>query len=369
MALAHLRKKPRRQRFLRLQRGRVIRIDPQRLQHVKTCAVARRIDQLRVLHALGGESDEIGQFVRIGLQFIVHTHRVLCRLHLFARFRELRSQKRNAAAVGTGHARRRDRGRRVVQTFFEHRVFGARQQALANLREAGAGRRVAGVARLRLAVKIERIVARGLGQSIRCERGRGLRKQRRFLRRRTGDTGAMRRSGFLLRAPVCDPNGERDRTQGAERAGDEHTAIGLRLAFDRSGHRRAPALLVIFLDRRLGEQFGTGRRHGFVDESIDCAGADQPGERSLCVPVAGDLDHEIRELTFDLSNEYRSELRSACPRRAPRCPLHRPPRDRSPCRRNPHAIAGGHRPPPRAGFAKISRQWSAPRVQRCRSRG
>jgi len=71
-------------------------------------------------------------------------------------------------------SRRFDRSRRLVQALFEQRVFGRGQQALADLGDAGARNRIAGIAGLCLKIQFQRVVAGGFGQPIGRERSRAL---------------------------------------------------------------------------------------------------------------------------------------------------------------------------------------------------
>ena len=86
-----------------------------------------------------------------------------------SRLEQLGGQQRDAPAVRACAARRVEGGRRFVQTFLEQGVLRARDQPLAQRRDAGARLRVGGVARKLLQIELQCIVAAWRDQAVRGE--------------------------------------------------------------------------------------------------------------------------------------------------------------------------------------------------------
>ena len=79
-----------------------------------------------------------------------------------------------------------------VEPLFEQGVLGSRQQPLVHFGESGARIRIGGIARLRLQIEFQRIVAGGLVSRFAAERRGGAREQRAIRRARPSGAGRAR---------------------------------------------------------------------------------------------------------------------------------------------------------------------------------
>ena len=175
-----LRQQPHGQRLFGFLRGIAAGIELQCLLDVKERAVALRIDEAAVAHALRGQLEQGAHLVLAALGSVARARRGLRGFHLLARFGELRRQERDAAALDSRFARRFDRGRRFVEPFLEQGVFGPGQQTFVDFREAGAGRRIRGILRLRLQYSSSALSPAGSVSRLAAERRGGGDEQRRF---------------------------------------------------------------------------------------------------------------------------------------------------------------------------------------------
>ncbi len=137
--------------------------------------------QAPIGHALRGELKQRGERVRIGRGLAADAWRLSARLRYFdllARFRELCRQIGDAAAFDPCNARCFDGRRGFIQSLLEQGILGSRQKPLVNLLKPAARDDIGGIARLRLPVEFQRVVARGFGQPVGRQRRRRAQQQR-----------------------------------------------------------------------------------------------------------------------------------------------------------------------------------------------